>query len=162
MFAIWERRYECEVNAPIEEVWEFFSDVSSLPLLTPPSISIEFEDDPPKIKTGALIRMLVTRMGVSIRWHARISEVEAPYRFVDIADRSPFPFWEHRHEFVPLEDDRTLIVDTIRFRPIGGVLAPLTGPIIGKDLDRMFAYRSATVQERLSRQPSFDSTLASS
>jgi ligand-binding SRPBCC domain-containing protein len=76
-----------------------------------------------------------------VRWIARIQEVSAS-GFSDVQVRGPFKAWEHRHEFVRVDDAATDVVDTIRYSLRAH---PLWGPIglgMGLSLPILFAFRA--------------------
>jgi ligand-binding SRPBCC domain-containing protein len=47
----------------------------------------------------------------------------------------------HRHRFVELAPSRTLVEDVVRFRLPLGLVGALAGPIVRRQLRRIFTYR---------------------
>lgn len=111
-----------------EELWEFHSDVRALKQLAPKGTKIAILGQITKVEEGALHKIKISRFGISMRWDARITEVEPPHGFTDIAERSPFTYWRHRHEFKALGTG-TQLRDRVNYAvPFG---------LIGKLLDRL-------------------------
>lgn len=142
-------KFESWIDAPIERVWEFHSSAEALRVLTPPNSRIEVLSDDVRVEEGALHEIRFRFAGFAIEWHARISNVRPPHRFVDTAEKGPFAYWEHVHEFVELEG-RTLVRDSLDYRlPLGplGVLADAL--FVRRELERTFAYRHEATKRAL-------------
>lgn len=59
--------------------------------------------------------------GLPFRMTSRITEYEAPTRFVDEQTKGPFAAWWHEHRFEPA-GEATLMSDVVRYRsPLGTV-----------------------------------------
>jgi ligand-binding SRPBCC domain-containing protein len=144
------RIYECRIAAPVQKVWDFHSSVAALRVLTPPGRQIEPVGDDLDVREGALHVLKFRQFGLTMEWRARISEVDPPRQFVDTAEKSPFPMWRHRHEFIAEGPAETLIRDTIQYEPPGGPLAWLVDRLfIARDLERLFAFRHDATRRTL-------------
>lgn len=141
--------YEVRLNAPPEQVWEFFSSVESLALLTPPGRRMTLIGDEREVRNGALHVARIWQFGlIPILWKARISQVTPPYGFTDQAERSPFKFWRHRHDIIPV-DGGTLVRDTVAYQlPFGTIGKGLNRLVVSKDLDRLFEHRKRVLVDR--------------
>jgi ligand-binding SRPBCC domain-containing protein len=134
--------YELRVPASPEQVWKFHSSAESLKKLTPPNRKVRFLTNETKVEENALhtVRLLILGF-IPVTWKARISQVTPPFGFTDQAEKSPFKFWRHRHDFIP-DGDGTLIRDTVAYIVPGGKLGKAINKLhVEKDLDRLFAYR---------------------
>jgi ligand-binding SRPBCC domain-containing protein len=146
---VYEKRYEVVLQAPVERVWEFHSSAEALKVLTPPNRDIEPISSDLRVVNDAIHELGFRQFGVRMVWRARISQVEPPFGFTDTAEKSPFAYWQHRHEFRP-EGSGTRMIDTIRYRPPGGPLGPILNRLlISSDLDRLFAFRHEATKRAL-------------
>ncbi len=140
--------FESVVNCTPEELWAFHADVSALKLLTPPGSKVEILGPDTAVAEGALHRLHIVRMGLPLRWDARISEVNPPHGFTDTAEKSPFAAWSHRHEFLP-HTEGTLLRDTVRYRLPLGFLGRLVDAVaIRKDVETMFKHRHSVTKDQ--------------
>jgi len=127
------------VAAPLDEVFDFFSDARNLGRLTPPWLSFEvLTPGPIEMSPGALIDYRLRWRGVPIRWRTEIEVWEPTRRFVDRQIRGPYRLWRHEHLF---EEHRggTMVEDTVEYAAIGGRLAHHL--VVNRDVERIFAYR---------------------
>ncbi len=134
--------FELKVASPPEKVWEFHSSGKSLELLAPPGKRVKLISPDLEMNDGTLQVMRMWILGIlPITWRARISQVTPPYGFTDQAEKSPFKFWRHRHDFIP-DGDGTLIRDMVAYiLPMGKLGKVINKLYVEKDLDRIFAYR---------------------
>jgi hypothetical protein len=137
------------VPRPIDEVFDFFSDAANLELLTPPWLKFQIVTPPPiKMAAGTLIEYRIHWHFIRMRWITEILEWSPPTRFVDIELKGPYKRWHHTHSFTA-ERGGTTIRDEIRyalpFGPLGAVANRLS---VGRDLTRIFDYRTERVSER--------------
>lgn len=86
-------------------------------------------------------------MGLTQTWEVTVQEVEdflgnpARAHILDVAQRGPFPFWRHLHEFWAAPDGTTGLVDRVEFLPQGGLVGVLLLPFIRKVFTKMFQAR---------------------
>jgi hypothetical protein len=143
------RVYESLISCPVERLWEFHASVESLKLLTPPERRVEVVGNDLEVREGALHVLRVRQFGIPLVWKARISDVDPPHGFTDTAEKSPFKFWRHRHEFVP-HGLAALLRDTVTYAAPLGVLGDLARAIfIDRDIDRLFKYRHEATKKAL-------------
>jgi ligand-binding SRPBCC domain-containing protein len=148
---VFQREFQVQVRASLQEVWEFHSSAAALTLLTPADREIRAISENLEVIEGALHVFGFKQFGLPMVWKARISKVEPPFTFTDTAEKSPFKFWEHRHTFSANEHG-TLIHDLIRYQPPGGPLAGLIDRLlIAKDLDRLFRFRHEATRRALDK-----------
>ena len=138
-----------ELPVAIDEVFAFFGDAGNLERLTPPELRFEIVTPLPiAMDRGTLIEYRLALLGVRFGWLTRIAEWDPPRRFVDEQWRGPYARWVHTHRFWPAEGG-TLIEDEVRYRlpvtPLGDVALPL----VRRQLERIFAYRTAAVRDAL-------------
>lgn len=144
--------FETKVNASPEEVWKFHSSAKSLEILTPRNRRARLVSSQMAVEDDALHVMQIRLFGIiPVVWKARISQVTPPYGFTDDAEKSPFKFWRHRHDFIP-DGDGTLIRDRITYAVPFGILGKLVNKVyISKDIDGLFAYRHEATKKALAQ-----------
>jgi ligand-binding SRPBCC domain-containing protein len=138
---------EQTVDAPLADVFAFFSQPANLPRITPPSMGfriIAIENQPTQAGTALECRI---RLGpLPQRWRAVIVEYEPPHRFVDVQTHGPYRWWRHEHTFAE-RDGRTVMRDRVEYQlPLGPVGVALR-PIVSRNLRALFDYRRAACEE---------------
>lgn len=145
------RVYETRIAAPIDQVWEFHSNLASMQRLTPPQYRLEIVGKDRALFNGALHEFKLVVRGIPIHWKARISGVDEPNGFIDTAEKSPFAFWQHHHKFVAIAGD-TVVQDSVMYEVKGGFLKDLLHTVFVDELvDKMFEYRQRTMHTLLDR-----------
>ncbi len=132
------------IQAPLAEVFRFFSDAANLEHLTPPWLGFEVLTPAPiEMAPGALIDYRLRWRGVPLRWRTEIEIWEPTRRFVDRQIRGPYRLWRHEHLF---EEHRggTMVEDRIEYAAIGGRLAHWLA--VDRDVETIFAYRRQALQ----------------
>lgn len=131
--------------APLERVFEFFSNAENLERLTPRWIGFRILTPLPiEMRQGALIDYRILLHGIPVKWRTKI-EVWDPLRcFVDVQLRGPYKLWHHTHSFCEL-DGGTEMRDEVLYWPKGGALANRL--LVERDVRRIFAYRAEEIQK---------------
>lgn len=145
------RVYEMFLKVPVEKVWEFHSSAEALNALTPPGKHLRVLSSDLAVRNGALHELESQQFGMRLVWAARISDVTPPFGFTDTAEKSPFAFWQHRHEFRP-EGNGTRLVDTLTYALPFGPLGQLADWLfVRRQVDSLFAFRHAATKNELER-----------
>lgn len=134
----------CVLDSPLDEVFAFFSDAGNLEKLTPPWVGFEvLSQGPLDMCEGLVIDYRIRLHGIPIRWRTKITIWDPPHRFSDVQLRGPYALWDHTHAFRAIDESTTEMIDTIRYRPKGWILAPFINRLfVEKDVRRIFAYRT--------------------
>jgi len=142
------REFSAELWLPLppERLFSFFGDVANLEAITPPWLHFEIlTPQPNAMRAGALIDYRLRVHGLPLRWRTRINVWHPPHRFVDEQLRGPYRLWIHEHTFVA-RDGGTLARDQVRYAvPLDSLLHRW---FVRPDIERIFRYRSAALQER--------------
>ncbi|XVH31584.1 SRPBCC family protein [Haloferacaceae archaeon DSL9] len=149
------------IDASLEDVWDFHSDVSGLQALTPRWMRLDIEavrgpdgePDPDELEVGAQIRMSIQPFGVGPRqrWVSRITEraVDDTHAlFEDDMEGGPFRRWHHTHEFFA-DGDGTVLVDTVEYELPFGSLGAALGPFSRIGFEPMFRDRHRRTKDAL-------------
>ena len=142
--------------APAEEAFAWHERPGAFERLTPPWDRVEVVERSGGIRDGA---HTVARIGVGplrFRWVARHRDYEAGRRFVDEQVEGPFSHWLHEHRFEPAGPEASRYTDRIEFGPPFGLVGAAAGTWIARPrVERMLAYRHATVRDDLAAHARF-------
>ncbi len=139
------------VEAPIDRVFDFYTDTLNLKPLTPPWVHFQLTSPVPiTMEAGTLLDYKLRLHGVPVRWRTRIETWEPPVGFVDTQVKGPYSLWEHAHVFEPDGGDATVVHDRVRYAlPLGPLGAIAHRLFVRRDLERIFDFRRSAITERL-------------
>ena len=141
---------ELTLNLPIEEVFEFFSNAVNLERITPTELNFRITTPQPiEIQKDTLIDYKLKLRGIPISWQTIISEWNPPFAFTDMALKSPYKQWIHRHTFATNKTGGTDIKDEVRYRLPFEPFGDLMHWYVKGELDYIFDYRQKSVSEIL-------------
>lgn len=133
---------ETLVPAPLDQTFAFFADAANLEKLTPPWLNFRIRTPLPiAMRAGAEIDYRIVLHGWPIPWRSRIDVWEPGRRFVDRQIVGPYRWWHHEHRF-EAAGGGTRVIDHVEFKPR---LALVTGRLVRRDVERIFAYRQQTL-----------------
>jgi ligand-binding SRPBCC domain-containing protein len=131
--------------------FDFFSDAANLERITPPELKFHIiTPQPIKIKQGALIDYRLRLRGFPVKWRTEISVWDPPHAFDDRQLSGPYKQWIHRHSFVEIDKNTTLIEDEVKYRLGFAPFGELAHILVRRELDYIFDYRQKRVAEILS------------
>ena len=135
---------ETVVPASLEDTFAFFSDASNLERLTPPWLNFRIKTPMPIVmREGLEIDYQILLHGFPVPWKSRIDVWEPGVRFVDRQLSGPYRWWHHEHRFEPVPAG-TRVIDQVEFVPR---LRWVTGRMVKRDVERIFAYRKQTLSQ---------------
>ncbi|HVX89374.1 MAG TPA: TIGR01777 family oxidoreductase, partial [Gemmatimonadales bacterium] len=145
-------RRSIELPFPREQVWAWHLRPGALARLTPPFESSEVLASG-GVSDGARVEVKARILpGIDSVWTMEHFDVVAPERFRDRMLRGPFDRWEHLHAFEALSPSSTRATDEIAWQLPLGALGALGDGMVRHRLERMFAYRHATLAADLAEQ----------
>lgn len=129
-----------------ERLFPLFADAANLARITPPELGFDILTElPVDMRVGALIDYRIALWGIPLRWRTEISAWRPPIEFVDTQLVGPYAEWVHRHRFIAVGPDATIVEDHVRFRLPLGRLGGLAGPLVRRQLRRIFTYRRSAL-----------------
>ena len=138
-------RHTFTVSANIQKVWEFYTNIGHLEVVSPPNMRIKIvRTTHHGLVEGSevwLTGMLLTRSN----WHSKITWLK-PYEYIDVMLSGRFKAWKHVHSFLRVNDNETEVIDEISFELHYGLLGRMFEGLVYSQLKKIFAYRKqATV-----------------
>ncbi len=137
------------LNISLDKSWDFFSNPSNLPKITPPWLNLKLTSDlPDKMYAGMLITYKVYSFpGIPISWVTEITQVKEKNFFIDEQRFGPYKFWHHQHHFrdanegIEMED---IVTYALPFDPLSRPVNTLT---IGRKVKEIFKYREEVLSQ---------------
>ena len=140
-------RHVFTVNADIDRVWEFYTDIGHLQVISPPHMQLRLvKSTHQKLVQGSevwLTGILVTRSN----WHSRITSL-APYEYLDEMLTGRFRVWKHLHGFRKI-GDKTEVIDEVDFELHYGMLGRIFEGYVHSKLEKIFAHRKQATKKAL-------------
>jgi ligand-binding SRPBCC domain-containing protein len=142
-------RHSFIVRSPIERVWDFYTDVKHLEVITPKEIDLKIINATnQKIVQGQEIwvsgKIIMKRRRMI--WHSKITYLIL-HQYVDEMLEGRFKKWRHLHKFYNIDGKQTEIIDEIEFELPYGILGKLIEGYAHRQLQKIFEYRKiATIK----------------
>lgn len=137
------------VEAPLATVVDFHSHSASMGAITPPPIIVRLHAAPALLREGDRMDFTMWLGPLPVHWVAQIEQV-TPTSFVDRQVSGPFAHWEHRHSFVPVDSQRTMVVDEVTASLHPNLFWRAVGMSMWLGLPILFAYRGWQTRRKLS------------
>jgi uncharacterized protein YbjT (DUF2867 family)/ligand-binding SRPBCC domain-containing protein len=135
------------IDAPIEDVFAFFSRPDNLGRITPHSMGFEQLSTDLATRAGLEIDHRIRPLfGIPMLWRSRIEQFDPPRSFVDRQAKGPYRRWEHRHTFTAV-DGGTRIDDEVTYELPFGPLGDLAHAVVVRgQLLEIFRHRARTIE----------------
>jgi ligand-binding SRPBCC domain-containing protein len=139
--SVWVRR-------PIEEVFPFFAAAENLGRITPPELGFRIDSPTPvAMHRGATIDYTIRLYRMPMKWRTGITKWDPPHYFEDTQLAGPYAKWVHTHRFTEYNGGTT-IDDRVEYVLPFGTLGHIAWPLVRRQLDRIFDYRTEVMLER--------------
>ena len=137
--------------ASADEVFAYHARPGAFRRLAPPWQKMRVLEETGDV-TGGRVAFDVWFGPVKRRWVAEMGSAMPGRQFVDRQVEGPFASWEHVHRFVPIDDERSELIDHIEFSlPAGGLTDSVGEGPAGKTLSRLFRFRHERTRLDLGR-----------
>ena len=141
------------MNSPIDRVWEFYTDIKHLEIITPVEIELKITSaTSQKLIQGSEFWLEGKLMISKRKWHSVIKSIR-PYQYLDEMLTGPLRRWRHLHKFHDLhinEDQKqTEVIDEVDFELPYNLVGRLFEGYVCKRLEKFFDYRKAATIKSL-------------
>jgi uncharacterized protein (TIGR01777 family) len=142
-------RHKTRVNAPVSEVFSFFSKAENLGVMTPADLHFQITSTTPiTMGRGTRIEYKLRPGPVALSWRTLIEIWERERLMIDYQEKGPYRCWWHEHHFQP-EGGATLMEDRVYFAPPFGVIGAAAGRfMVMPALRRIFRFRAQAIRLR--------------
>ena len=132
---------EISLDAPLTEVFDFFSKAENLERLTPDFLNFKILTPLPIVMNeGVKIDYSIKLFGFPLKWRTLIDQWVPNSHFVDIQIKGPYSLWHHTHSFQEKSYQNSkgeiktyvLMTDTVKYQ------VPLSRFIIGFIAKKLF------------------------
>lgn len=144
-----------------EEAWQFLSDPANLKVITPDSMGFNIlSGGSTPMYQGQIIQYHVSPFpGIKTRWVTEITHVKEGEYFVDEQRFGPYAMWHHKHFIRPVEGG-VVMEDIIDYKlPLGFFGKLFHGPIVKRQLVKIFNYRAEKLRSLYGEIPGSSTTL---
>ena len=129
------------VGTSITKVWDFYTQIRHLELITPPSIGLKIiHCSSPYIKDGHLVTISGKMILFDRKWTSKIT-ISRLHQYVDEMTHGPFKKWRHTHNFEEVEGGLTLVSDKVEFELPNYLGGRLMEGLVKRNLQKIFDYR---------------------
>jgi len=142
-------RHATRVDAPIEQVFAFFSKPQNLGVMTPADMRFQIKGAmPQELAQGTRIEYTLRAGPLPIHWRTHIETWQPPRLFIDSQESGPYRCWWHEHHLHP-DGNATLMEDRVYFAPPFGKLGALAShALVMPALRRIFRFRAQAMKLR--------------
>jgi len=137
------------VDASIDKVWNFYTDLHHLQVITPKELDFKIiESNSNKITLGQTA-YFSSKILTRITWKTKITACK-PYTYVDEMSNALFKSWRHTHVFHKINENQTRITDEIEFELQYGFIGKMFEWYAQDKLKKIFAHRQQATMKALS------------
>ncbi|MEW5763344.1 MAG: TIGR01777 family oxidoreductase [Acidobacteriota bacterium] len=152
--AVFEKQTPMPVSP--EDLFEWHAREGAFERLVPPWQRVRILSRTGGIGPGGRLDLAVRKGPLWLRWRAEHGEWEEGRYFTDRQVSGPFKRWEHRHECLPDPGGGSLLRDRLTYDLPFGIAGRLAGgPLVARDVERLFAFRHRRTREDLLRHAAF-------
>jgi hypothetical protein len=132
------------IAAPADEVFRWHERPGAFERLAPPWQKIEVIERQGGIEPGGTVALRQSLGPLKITWRMEHRDYIAGRQFRDCQLSGPFRSWTHTHTIEPNGPDDCYLRDQIEYAlPAGAIGQRALGGFVGRQLERLFAYRHA-------------------
>jgi ligand-binding SRPBCC domain-containing protein len=144
-------RHSFRLAAPLNKVVEFHSRSQNMVAITPPPIITRISRAPEVLGEGDEMEFTLWVGPLPLRWLAHIEDV-SENGFTDRQVCGPFEIWEHRHQFLPIDENTTEVMDIVCGQARSHWFWGFIGRSMWVGLPGLFAYRAWKTKRILERK----------
>lgn len=133
-------RHSFFVDAEISQVWDFYTNIGHLEVITPPELQLRVIKSTNQVLTEGSEVWITGKLVTRSNWHSKITSLK-PYEYIDEMITGRFRVWRHAHKFRAAGDRRTEVIDEIDFELHYGPIGKIFEGYVMKRLANTFAHR---------------------
>ena len=137
------------VDAPIDKVWDFYTDLHHLEIITPKRLDFKIIESTSNKITLGQTAYFSSKLLTTITWKTKITTCK-PYTYVDEMSNPLFKHWKHTHVFHKINENQTKVTDEIEFELQYGVIGKMFEWYALDKLKKIFAHRQQAAINALS------------
>jgi len=143
-----ELRRQTQVSAPVEDVFNFFSDAANLDRITPAWLDFRILTPQPIVmELNTIFDLSLKLCGMRFRWSSQITLWDPPHVFVDEQTKGPYSYWHHTHRFSETEAG-TIKEDLVRYAVPGWLMEPsIHSKFVRPRLEKIFDFREKKLKQ---------------
>jgi ligand-binding SRPBCC domain-containing protein len=139
------------INEDIEKVWEFYTDIRHLEIITPKKLSLKIiKTTNQKIILGQETIISAKIIFIQSTWHSKITLFQQ-YEYIDEMLEGPLNKWKHTHKFKKINENKTEIIDEVEYSLPYGIFGKIVSICFIKILRQLFEHRKDETIKYLSR-----------
>jgi ligand-binding SRPBCC domain-containing protein len=139
------------INEDIEKVWEFYTDIRHLEIITPKKLNLKIiKSTNQKIILGQETIISAKIIIIQSTWHSKITLFQQ-YEYIDEMLEGPLKKWKHTHTFKRINENKTEIIDKVEFSLPYGIFGKIASIFFIKILRQLFEHRKDETIKYLSR-----------
>lgn len=139
------------INCDVKSLFDFHIDTNNLQKITPNDTKVELLTKDFKPIVSQILKIKATKYFIPMNWEVKIEKIDNPNLLVDLALKSPFAFWEHKHIFIK-HGNMSELKDVVTFKMPFGFIGKLLEVFVIKDLQKMFDFRHKITKEILEKE----------
>lgn len=139
------------INCDVKSLFDFHIDTNNLQKITPNDTKVELLTKDFKPLVSKILKIKATKYFIPMNWEVKIEKIDEPNLLVDLALKSPFSFWEHKHIFIK-HGNMSELKDIVTFKMPFGFIGKLLEVFVIKDLQKMFDFRHKITKEILEKE----------
>ncbi len=133
----------------LEKAWDFFSDPSKLPEITPPNMKFKVRSEKQsRMYAGQIVEYTVRPvLSIPLYWMTEITHVKEKEFFVDEQRFGPYTLWHHQHHFREVPGG-TEMTDIVHYKLPMWFFGDIANWLfVKKQLNGIFAFRLKKTEE---------------
>ena len=144
--------HETRLPHPRRRVFDWHMQPGALERLMPPWEDARVVAREGGIHDGGTVHLKIRRGPIRADWKVRHSDFEDGRLFTDEQVSGPLGSWRHSHEFEDDGDDGCILRDRVLWEPpLGAAGGMFAGPVVEKELTRLFRFRRQRLTHDLMR-----------
>jgi ligand-binding SRPBCC domain-containing protein len=139
------------INEDIEKVWEFYTDIRHLEIITPKKLNLKIVNTTnQKIILGQETIISAKIIIIQTTWHSKITFFQQ-YEYIDEMLEGSLIKWKHTHKFIRINSNKTEIIDKVEFSLPYGLFGKIVSIFFTKILRQLFEHRKDETIKYLSQ-----------